>query len=1055
MANLQYEFTSFPYYNNQSQPRELCAKYHIQDNGYRVSSIVVRDDLAEHSQRYKLFKSAEDLRAYIFSLPEGQRCLHEVVDGTCEHLLAFDIDYPYTGDESDNSDKFYAALKNIVDHICEVLKAQHITINPATDITEYNSNRYDDETESGKLSVHLIVHLEMPDYTFAKEIAEAVYNCADEFEKSIIDMAFYKPTHNLRLPFCNKPGIANTKRIYRDSDYDTTIDFLLVQGPHTESYCEHQRYVYTKGKFIDALNEFNLYDRFINADEENTVLEDLYMIILDSRRQNQLNKRYELVNITQDQLAAVMAMTTDIRQCFTVLPDVNTWIQLRRNIPGHCFACNRRHESENAALFINGANVYFYCYRLRSKVLVGTLAAELAVKHITPNAENQPDRIQQYFDNAMAARSAIVPGDMPTVDTFNGDSNLLIKALLGSGKTQSLLAHIRANPTRYQRICILSFRCSFTSDINSKFADLEFKSYKDAPRGQLDANRIIVQVESLHKLKLVPFDLLIIDECESVINQFAHVKGMHGHLTENVAAFEWLLKYSGRVIAMDAFAGPRSEKVIGIPITEFTYSPHNKSVNIISGESSMNAMIINDLANDKRVVIPTNSKKYSEALARMIKELYPTKQVLLINSGSNEEDRDLSDVNKWANYDVLIYTGTVMAGISFEQTHFNKLYAYFTSGSSDVLSSIQMLCRVRTISEWNICIQANTSTLPVRVEDIEDYVCRADSEVMTGTYTLNKDATRVYPHKDLNYWISIYNMQCRHRSHNDFMGEFISTLALHVSAWNKAVLSPEAKPLIKNVQEIKSMVAKAITEESAERIASAVVISDEQASAISIKEVRTAAENDSLYRYNLMQIYKAPEITKEFVHQYGDRKAINTQNALRLYDAMPGMAPYSVKVTLELLRSNRMDTKEHATNSISRGIESDYGKHARVVGLMAALGFDTSKTSPSLAVGLGVSSKLESAHKYICDHIDDLVVKFGLQRTKGIDSYEQKKTIGMCNTILSYYDLKISESGRATIDGKRVRTYSFHTCNNFVYTQGKHKCKNMPLVIDNEPFFEM
>ncbi|RCH82272.1 hypothetical protein CU098_006636, partial [Rhizopus stolonifer] len=56
----------------------------------------------------------------------------------------------------------------------------------------------------------------------------------------------------------------------------------------------------------------------------------------------------------------------------------------------------------------------------------------------------------------------------------------------------------------------------------------------------------------------------------------------------------------------------------------------------------------------------------------------------------NSDDINLDN---WNNYDIVGYTPTIVAGISFEKIHFDKCFAYFVNNSSPAEMSLQQLFR--------------------------------------------------------------------------------------------------------------------------------------------------------------------------------------------------------------------------------------------------------------------------------------------------------------------------------------------------------------------------
>ena len=71
-----------------------------------------------------------------------------------------------------------------------------------------------------------------------------------------------------------------------------------------------------------------------------------------------------------------------------------------------------------------------------------------------------------------------------------------------------------------------------------------------------------------------------------------------------------------------------------------------------------------------------------------------------------KKTKDLLDVNNtWINYDVVIYTPTIEAGVSFDvKNHFNKIYGVLSSGSTSQRAFYEMLSRVRHITDNNVLL---------------------------------------------------------------------------------------------------------------------------------------------------------------------------------------------------------------------------------------------------------------------------------------------------------------------------------------------------------------
>ncbi len=93
--------------------------------------------------------------------------------------------------------------------------------------------------------------------------------------------------------------------------------------------------------------------------------------------------------------------------------------------------------------------------------------------------------------------------------------------------------------------------------------------------------------------------------------------------------------------------------------------------------------IINLIRQNERLVIPCAYKKYAEVLRDAIEKNVPEARVVVYHGEDEKLEEDGSfhkelkkshfdDVESaWINYDVVIYTATLCAGVSFNMPHFD------------------------------------------------------------------------------------------------------------------------------------------------------------------------------------------------------------------------------------------------------------------------------------------------------------------------------------------------------------------------------------------------
>ena len=104
----------------------------------------------------------------------------------------------------------------------------------------------------------------------------------------------------------------------------------------------------------------------------------------------------------------------------------------------------------------------------------------------------------------------------------------------------------------------------------------------------------------------------------------------------------------------------------------------------------------------KRIVIPTNSNTDAKAIYEDLIRYDNNLEILLINS--EYTSGHTVDSTTWNKYDVLIYTPSIVAGISFDQFHYHQLVGFFCLNSTDVEQTAQQLLRVRKLIDGQITL---------------------------------------------------------------------------------------------------------------------------------------------------------------------------------------------------------------------------------------------------------------------------------------------------------------------------------------------------------------
>jgi len=405
----------------------------------------------------------------------------------------------------------------------------------------------------------------------------------------------------------------------------------------------------------------------------------------------------------------------------------------------------------------------------------------------------------------------------PAMRNYELAETLVVSAQMKLGKTKALRRYIDeffADGAETPVIRIVSFRQTFSQALRKAFPD--FALYSDAPAGEplscAAFPRLIVQVESLHRLappgRSEVVDLVVLDEVESVLAQFC--SGLHRNFAAAFANFQWLLGNARFVIAMDANLSDRAWAALAEMRPAAPPRFHWNRFRRAAGDrycfttdlAAWLARLQAALAAGKRAVVPTNSLAEGRALEAEIRRAHPDRRVALYSSemAPTERARHFADVHAhWGALDVLIYTPTCSAGVSFELAHFDILFGLFTDKSCDVETCRQMLGRVRNVGsrEHHICLQAGRADLPATAADIRARLADKRGalfrDAAAGPFPAlafeydAEGAPGFYSTKFFGVWLQTTRIE--NLSKNDFVRRFVDQVAdsgAEVAPWADA-----------------------------------------------------------------------------------------------------------------------------------------------------------------------------------------------------------------------------------------------------------------------------
>ncbi len=301
-------------------------------------------------------------------------------------------------------------------------------------------------------------------------------------------------------------------------------------------------------------------------------------------------------------------------------------------------------------------------------------------------------------------------GRLPVLtEIINENETILIKSPMDTGKTYQLYQYLHKY-AQDKRILIVSFRKSLERKYYNDLRELDFTYYDDENTHSFEAHKyphLIIQINSLWKVH-GSYDILVLDEASYTIDLLLDWCKKR---REVYAALNSFIKNCGKVIAMDAYlTGPnmdyiknkrKGKKSLTI---ENKIAGHDKMVHLVSKNVLFEKMR-SLLAEGKKISLSSNSCTFLE------KEAFPilkkvTENILIITSNSRREDVKVAD---WGNYDVVMYSPTITAGLSYDVRNvFECRFAYFTNKSASAELGTQMLFRIRHTNQNKLYISINS-----------------------------------------------------------------------------------------------------------------------------------------------------------------------------------------------------------------------------------------------------------------------------------------------------------------------------------------------------------
>jgi len=496
----------------------------------------------------------------------------------------------------------------------------------------------------------------------------------------------------------------------------------------------------------------------------------------------------------------------------------------------------------------------------QAKVWLCPIISDFNDLHMAKGLQAIRDSFAQMgnFSLNLAYQSGIKVETIDSLTDFKASKGVtILLSPMGTGKTKIVASQLVKES---QTFAYISYLRSLDSDASAK---LGLTSYQQTKTTHNNMSICINSIESYSN----EFETLFIDEAHAVIDTLT-LPG--STIKEQKRTFDNLItKMSNakRVIFATATAGLSHLQAIeimaakagmAVKIIVCTEQGRAKEVNLIDFETFTDKWQTG-MANEKRVMIFCDSVDNVKTIESQAKELFPNRKILAVH-GDNSHEHVAGLAQSYVNYDMVILSPSVTAGVSLEIPHFDLTMAYFVGNHLSPLDATQALARYRPADEVFICIDKLAKSTHAPIFDVDKELEKIRQDNITQ---LNGIASKF--NIDLKQALASYQF-------TDF--DRICAINRAHAESNKAQFKPMFLATIKaqswQVSELVSMdgraarlahrIAKAeVIEAECRAIATRNLISDYEAEVLSKKLELSEDERHALKRYQAHTIFGTNE----------------------------------------------------------------------------------------------------------------------------------------------------------------------------------------------------
>jgi len=353
---------------------------------------------------------------------------------------------------------------------------------------------------------------------------------------------------------------------------------------------------------------------------------------------------------------------------------------------------------------------------------------------------------------------------MEIVDNWmNNEKFLSILSPYDTGKT-TLIKNI-LDKYKCETVLYITYRQSLARTFHSAFKVYQFKNYLNK---DFTGDRQIIQLDSLLKIPFTQYDLVIIDEIESVLAHMSSDTIQKKTWGEGEVIYNKLCEIindSSHILALDGDYNNRAHIFLSqfehnVNVIENTIKLDIKHFYEENDRVVFNKKLKTMVKDEKKVVIVCMSANDVENYSEMFNK-YNVKKY---TSRTDDKAKKLENIQDEWLCDVLIYSPTIESGVDFNVSHFDNLFVVYSQFSTCPRGLNQMMNRVRKFK---------SNDITVLFENIpkNDVGCSTLDEVI--------DNYKVELHKsELSSYnlLKCYNTLEHNNSIKNFYNEFLTTI---------------------------------------------------------------------------------------------------------------------------------------------------------------------------------------------------------------------------------------------------------------------------------------